>query len=206
MNKQEEMWAGKFGDEYTRRMINGTEDYAIRQGFWKSFFSRHIDIENILEVGCGYGFNLHNIPLVLGFGQRRLVGIDVNDNSLEDCYRQGRIDTLYGQATDIPFKDNFFDLVFTCGLLIHIPPDDLLPVMSEMVRCSHKYVMFMEYWAEKEEEIEYRGEMGLLWKRPYKDIFLSFYSRHSQYECIDEGFLTKDDGFDDVTWWLFERR
>ena len=200
MNKQEEMWAGKFGDEYTERNSSFSL-YLRRKPFWREFVKKY-KIPRVLEVGCNRGHNLQCFE-----GMR--YGIDVNERALkkaQELWKYNGTWCEYGKATDIPFKDNFFDLVFTCGLLIHIPPDDLLPVMSEMVRCSHKYVMFMEYWAEKEEEIEYRGEMGLLWKRPYKDIFLSFYSRHSQYECIDEGFLTKDDGFDDVTWWLFERK
>ena len=205
MTKQEEMWAGKFGDEYTNRCFSYP---FFRRPFWGRLFTEYY-FKNVLEVGCGDGKN--TLSLLWYMNDKNVYGIDINKTAIQLAQKNNidaieYINAFYGQATDIPFKDNFFDLVFTCGLLIHIPPDDLLPVMSEMVRCSHKYVMFMEYWAEKEEEIEYRGEMGLLWKRPYKDIFLSFYSRHSQYECIDEGFLTKDDGFDDVTWWLFERR
>ena len=89
-----------------------------------------------------------------------------------------------------------------------------------MVRCSRKYVMFMEYYAEKEEKIEYRDGVGL-WKRPYKQVFEEQYCvPHEVYwalahgtgqfvipwKCIDEGFLGKDSGFDDITWWLFERK
>jgi len=206
MNKQEEMWAGKFGDEYHERNLL-SELYENRPDFWmKKIRGQGMGLTNVLEVGCGTGPNLfwlanRKYPFL------EIYGLDINESACEEARKITGVNGICkGMARHLPFKDNFFDLVFTCGLLIHIPPDDLLPVMSEMVRCSHKYVMFMEYWAEKEEEIEYRGEMGLLWKRPYKDIFLSFYSRHSQYECIDEGFLTKDDGFDDVTWWLFERR
>ena len=37
---------------------------------------------------------------------------------------------MRASALDIPFKDGFFELVFTIGVLIHIPPKDLLVAMD----------------------------------------------------------------------------
>lgn len=227
MNKQENLWSGNFGDSYTERNKYTPEkhDFHVRQLFWADFIEEYqLHEKPVLEVGCGDGKNLHCF--------NNGYGIDINARALTYNYPGW---SVYGKATDIPFKDNYFDLCFTCGLLIHIPPDDLLTVMGEMVRCSRKYVMFMEYYAEKEEMIEYHGEKDVLWKRPYKDIFLSSFSLSPEkreykkqwieemkemmkkypdvdynlttpdFDCIDEGFLGKDAGFDDVTWWLFER-
>jgi len=194
----EERWAGKFGDEYHER----NDMIPRRWDFWCEFYKKY-SCEKVLEVGCGRASNLLFMPSeIIGYG------IDVNWDAIYEARRLDEINPIYGCATDIPFKDNFFDLVFTCGLLIHIPPDDLLRVMSEMVRCSRKYVMMMEYAAEKEEKIKYREGVGL-WKRPYKDLFFSSFSRScyiKKWQCIDEGYLGKDDGFDNITWWLFERK
>jgi len=35
------------------------------------------------------------------------------------------IDILQGSAFDVPFKDGFFDLVFTSGVLIHLASGDI---------------------------------------------------------------------------------
>jgi pseudaminic acid biosynthesis-associated methylase len=214
MNRQEELWAGTFGDEYTER----NQYVGPRWKFWHEFVCRY-GMLRVLEVGCNLGKNLSFIDNEIWEefdALAEVYGIDVNWEALESKGARGRI---YGKATDIPFKDSYFDLVFTCGLLIHVPPEDLLTVMGECVRTSRKYVMFMEYYAEEEEQVEYHGERDVLWKRPYKEIFLDNFSPHKvlwgtcpttyfpaqcDIECIDEGFLGKDQGFDDVTWWLFE--
>lgn len=210
--KDEEMWAGKFGDEYTRRCVSSS---LSRFRVWEAFLTKHemSAFDQILEVGCGDGKNIFCMPWAYG--------IEINWTARKEAQKKFHVSNIvYGRAQDIPFKDNFFELVFTCGLLIHIPTEDLITVMSEMVRCSKKYVMFMEYFAEKEEKIEYRDGVGL-WKRPYKEIFTKRYCvpyeiywapghGTGQYEIpwgfVDEGFLGKEDGFDDITWWLFERK
>ena len=208
MSKQSLMWASEFGDEYARRNSRTMKE---REGFWQGYGRKH---KRILEVGCGDGKNVVGI-LRGNENNNEIYGVDVNLIALDMLnyhlvgYESGMVHAVYGKATDIPFKDNFFDLVFTCGLLIHIPPEDLLTVMSEMIRCSRKYVMMMEYYAEEETMIPYHGEDDMLWKRPYAEIFINNFSRllenYMHWKQIDGGFLGKDDGFDDVNWWLFER-
>ena len=38
---------------------------------------------------------------------------------------------IQGVARDLPFRDDFFDLTFTCGVLIHQPKESLREVMAE---------------------------------------------------------------------------
>ena len=60
--------------------------------------------------------------------------------------------------------------------------------------------MCIEYESMTPHEIEYRGEMGLLWKRPYvrmyQDLGLSL---------IESGEVGDDDGFDNCTFGLFSK-
>ena len=50
-----------------------------------------------------------------------------------------------GHAADLIFAPDAFDLVLTCGLLIHIPPDQIRQVIEELVRVSKRYVLAIEY-------------------------------------------------------------
>jgi SAM-dependent methyltransferase len=54
--------------------------------------------------------------------------------------REGLAYTAYARrpARELPFRDAWFDLVFTVGLLIHIPEESLPLVMSEVVRTIHR--------------------------------------------------------------------
>ena len=81
------------------------------------------------------------------------------------------VNVLQGSGFDLPFRDNYFDLVCTNGVLIHISPDDLPRIMSEMCRCSRRYIMGFEYYAKEMQNINYRGNEGFLWKADYAQKF-----------------------------------
>ena len=65
-----------------------------------------------------------------------------------------------------------------------------------------RWVLVGEYYAEETEEVAYRGVDGALFRRDYGALFLE---RFAELRAADEGFLGKSEGWDDVTWWLFER-
>lgn len=94
------------------------------------------------------------------------------------------------------------DLVFTCTVLIHIAPNDLLSALSNLYKTSKRYILIMEYYWPTVKQMEYRGLKNALWKRDYGSIFLENFS----VELIETGYLDSRDGFDRVTWWLFEKQ
>ncbi len=100
------------------------------------------------------------------------------------------------------FATGAFDLVLTMGVLIHISSEDLPTAMSEIVRCSDRYVLCGEYFAEDETPVDYHGETGALFKRDYGGLYVSTFP---ELQLVESGFLGRDEGWDDVTWWLFER-
>ena len=82
------------------------------------------------------------------------------------------VNILQGSGFDLPFKNNYFDVTCTNGVLIHIAPEDLPLIMSEMVRCSGRYIMGYEYYAPETTPIKYRGNQGFLWKTDFAQVFL----------------------------------
>ena len=188
MNKNEQMWAGKLGNEYTHRNY----DEALideRDDFWERMLNKY-SCERTLEVGCDGGMNIESIcRYTLAYG------IDINEYSLMKASRVGWL--IWGKANDIPFKDNYFDLVFTAGLLIHIPPDDIDKVIDEMIRCSNKYVLCIEYYAPKERERPFLGQMGITWERPYDTLL-----QNNGLKIIEAGYLTPQQGFNNCGYWM----
>jgi SAM-dependent methyltransferase len=124
--------------------------------------------ETICEVGCNVGNNLAHFPKTA-----RITGIDSNDTALAIARtRYPYHDIKSGDITKLPFPDDTFDLVFTRGVLIHMPQDTLKQSMMELLRITKKWIFNLEYygtdgkpaeWARAENMLWYRN-MGLNWK------------------------------------------
>jgi pseudaminic acid biosynthesis-associated methylase len=193
----ESLWSGEFGDDYTERNAAAGD---LRGPFWTSLVEQHA-ITNVLEVGCNVGANLRWLAELLPVGHA--FGIDVNEHALERLRQTiPTINAVWSSGRDLPFRDRWFDLTFTAGVLIHQADDALQLVMSEVVRCSGRYVLCMEYYGATTQEVPYRGHRGALFRRDYGSIYRRLFP---ELELVDEGRLGADEGFDDVTWWLFER-
>lgn len=194
----ETLWSGDFGDAYVDR---NEGSYDRREPFWRTLLTP-LGCRRVLEVGCNVGGNLQWIAGLVEPGG--VVGVDVNEKALARMrQRLPKVGSMSVPARALPFRDGWFDLVFTMGVLIHQPESTLPLVMSEMVRVSSRWVLCGEYFAPETEEVSYRGHEGALFRRDYGARFVELFP---ELRLHDGGFLGKDDGWDDVTWWLFEKR
>ena len=190
--KTEQFWEGDFGNEYLQR---NRVDWKARVPFWESAIE-YCAPASVLEVGCNAGWNLMAMQKV--DPSIELYGVDINAQAVEEA-RQNGFEVMRTGAVTIAglYDPGSMDLVVTCGVLIHVAPEDLDPVMRAIVATSAKYVLAVEYAAEQEEDIEYRGHMGRLWRRPFGALYQSLGLR-----LISEGVAG---GFDDCTYWLLEK-
>ncbi|MCX8492454.1 MAG: methyltransferase domain-containing protein [Cyclobacteriaceae bacterium] len=182
-NEQENFWGGEFGKNYTDRNSRHSEEFNEVYKTWygisrtkmnEAFLGNLSKDVRILEVGCNTGMQLAELK---SMGFTSLYGIELQDYAVQRAkeYTEG-INIIQGSAFDIPFKNDFFDLVFTSGVLIHIAPDNLSKVFSEMHRCSNKYIWGFEYYADKVTSINYRGNEGFLWKANYGKLMRDQFS------------------------------
>lgn len=196
-SRLEELWAGSFGDVYSER----NSDAGIgRDTFWNRLLTMY-PVQRVLEVGCNSGANLQwlvdRVPPIGVFG------VDVNQGALARLRaRLPSVNAVEGVARELPFRDRWFDLAFTTGVLIHQPESTLPLVMAEVVRVSRQYVLCGEYFAPTTTEVRYRGQSGALFKRDYGRIYGELFP---ELNLVDEGYLGQADGWDDVTWWLFAK-
>jgi len=188
--EQIKFWQGEFGKEFTNRNLNSVEDldesYVQTWGVSRTSLNQEFlagldrDIK-ILEVGCNIGQQLRHLQLM---GFRNLFGIEIQRDAVERAKISTKdINILSGSAFDIPFKDNWFDLVFTSGVLIHIHPKDLNTALNEINRCTKQYIWGFEYFSDKCEEINYRGHDGFLWKQDFCGLYLNSFP---QLEVVKE--------------------
>jgi pseudaminic acid biosynthesis-associated methylase len=197
VDRLEGVWSGDFGDEYVDRNL---ETYDLREPFWTSMTTR-LAPQRLLEVGCNAGGNLRFIEPAAP--DARIYGIDINRKAL-GVAQQFLPDGNFSResASDLPFRDGWFDLVFTMGVLIHQPEESIRTVLSEIARTSSRYVLSGEVFAPETTPIPYRGLDAAFFKRDYGKLFVEVAPELS---LVDTGELGKDDGFDTLHWWLFEK-
>lgn len=183
---QIEFWSGNFGKEYTDRNPQDLNEWnALYQANFgttkvkmnEEFLSGLNKDARILEVGCNIGLQLLGLQ---SMGFTNLYGIELQPYAVEKAKSTTKgINIIQGSGFDIPFKDSFFDVVFTAGVLIHIEPKDLPVIMKEIIRCSGKYIWGFEYYASEAKEISYRGNQGFMWKMNYAKEFLKIDNKAS---------------------------
>lgn len=197
VQRLEELWAGEFGDAYTER---NREAGDARAPFWQMVFSE-CEIHNVLEVGCNLGANLRWV--IRHVPPQQVYGVDINVKALEELRRLlPGVNAMWTPARELPFRDRWFDLVFTIGVLIHQPESTLPLVMAEIYRCARRYILCGEYFAAQTTEVPYRGQAGALFKRDYGRLYQELFP---ELKLRKQGFLSRAEGWDDVTYWLFEK-
>ena len=175
---QMQQWSSEFGKEYTDRNPHTIEvmDDLYKKQFgltrtelnltFLDNFDRSI---KILEVGSNVGAQLHGLQSI---GFENLYGIEIQPYAVEVSKQNTKhINLIKGTAFDIPFKDSYFDLVFTSGVLVHISPTDINIAIKEIYRCTSKYIWGFEYYADEYSEIPYRGRRNLLWKTDFAKLY-----------------------------------
>lgn len=181
---QNKLWTGQFGKSYTLRNAythdKWNEYYLQMYGQTKLELNRRFlaDLQlnsKILEVGCNKGLQLEGFQKQ---GFSNLYGIDIQKEAIDSANKsQKDIQFLWGNANDIPFKENYFDMVCTHGLLIHISPENLITVLEEIYRCSRRFIFGFEYYHNELLPLDYRGRDNYLWKGDYCQLFLDHFPK-----------------------------
>lgn len=161
--KQMDEWSGEFGQDYTNRNPQTADEmnrlylqqFGITRSSLNEEFLGGMDRSmKILEVGANVGGQLQTLQ-DMGFEQ--LYGIELQHYAVEKAKSVTKnVNLIQATAFDIPFKDRFFDVVYASGVLIHISPDDIARALTEIHRCSARYIWGFEYYADAYTNVPYR--------------------------------------------------
>lgn len=175
---QQQFWKGNFSKGYLKRnfFTPAQLDAEYRSAFGitrramnKEFLGSLPKDIRILEVGANFGMQLR---VLQNMGFTNLYGVELNPDVADFGRKHLRgINLIEGNALDLPYKDGYFDLVFTSNVLIHIAPKDRAKAIREICRCSKKYVWGFEYFAETSQEVSYRDNRDKLWKANFPAIY-----------------------------------
>ena len=93
----------------------------------------------MLDVGCGTGTHLERYA----DAGCRVTGIDLNPDMVARARRRlgPDADLREGDATEMPFPDDSFDLAIGMLILHEMAPDDRTAVLAEMARVAHRVLI-----------------------------------------------------------------
>lgn len=116
-----------------RRMMDGFE------GTLEELFTA-ADPRSLLDVGCGEGVLVHKWAQRLG--ERRVVGIDLEEPSIQEGWAQRQAANLeykVMRAENLPFAEDEFDVACAIEVLEHVPNPE--HTLAEMARCAERHLL-----------------------------------------------------------------
>lgn len=135
--------------------IADVHNFALKlNGYRRSVakYLRSLDLEVgpesvVLDAGSGTGIVTMSL-LDSGFKPKRVVALDLSYNSLRLSREQfakkkrySNIDGVQGNIVTLPFAENTFDMVMTCGVLEYVNLDEGLKELSRVLKPNGKLVL-----------------------------------------------------------------
>src|SRR6478735_4497055 len=135
--------------------IADVHNFALKlNGYRRSVakYLRSLDLEVgpdsvVLDAGSGTGIVTMSL-LDSGFKPKQVVALDLSFNSLrvsreqfDKKKRYAPIDVTQGNILTLPFDENTFDMVMTCGVLEYVNLDDGLKELSRVLKPNGKLVL-----------------------------------------------------------------
>ena len=202
-NEQENFWADTYAQDYIRKNSSFDQEGGVEG--WRRMLAKADETPRILECGPNIGRNLGFLEILRP--NARKSAIEISKPAFDFITKQYNLEEAFnGPILQSDLTPGSFDLVFTMGVLIHIHPDNLVATMRKMYDYSKRYVLIGEYFNRTPTMIEYQGEANKLFKCDFGKLFLENFDA----EVVDYGFLWGHEfdaaGFDDFTWWLFEKK
>ncbi len=200
--EQEDFWAGEFGNAYVER--NKDEHYvADNLAFFSKVIARTERVNKILELGANVGLNLMALKHLLPNAE--FTAVEINEKAVATLKKNVPSANIYKKSIANFNSNQYWDFIFTKGVLIHINPEQLPQVYELMYQKSSRYILIAEYYNQTPTEVSYRGHSGKLFKRDFAGEMLK---KFPDLSLVDYGFIYHGDmNFpqDDITWFLLEK-
>jgi len=125
-------------------------------GRWVSIANRMKDYyklkagDTILDVGCAKGFLLHDfLNIVPGI---RVTGLDISSYALQNAMNSEKDHLVRGNASDLPFPDNSFDLVISINTVHNLDLEKCKRAIRDMRRVSRRHTYLqVDSWLNEEQ-------------------------------------------------------
>lgn len=133
---------GYGGYSYDGRWLPIARDIAAHYGLKSG--------DRILDVGCGKAFLLYEFTQAVPGVE--IVGIDISEYGIENAKEETRPFLQTANCTDLPYKDDSFDFVYTLNTFHNLKNFELYKAIHEIERVGKgaKYIGVESYRNERE--------------------------------------------------------
>ena len=149
--------AKNFGKEYfDGDRIYGYGGYYYNPKYWQEvvedFISYYKINENsrVLDIGSGKGFMIYEfikkIPNIY------IRGIDISEYAISNSKEEVKDLQILGNAKELPFDDNFFDLAISIVTLHNLNRNDCGRALKEITRVSKNSYITLDAFSNDEEK------------------------------------------------------
>lgn len=142
-SKENKRIACQFGQEYfDGDRMYGYGGYSYQERFWKDTVKRFCDYYHlkddarILDVGCAKGFMMHDFKTLMP--NAHIEGLDISQYALDNALKDIKPFIQIGNAKDLPFEDDSFDLVICINTIHNLSPGECKQSLKELERVSRK--------------------------------------------------------------------
>ena len=148
--------ARQFGEEYfDGDRLYGYGGFYYNPRFWrgvvKDLLSHYEGVTSVLDVGCAKGYMLYDFKQTNACPN--MAGIDISEYAIEQSFPDIRKFLRVGNAKDLPYPDDSFDLVVSVNTIHNLPLGDCERSIREIGRVSRKHSFItVDAWRNKEEE------------------------------------------------------
>ena len=130
--------------------------YKYLKGRWEKVAKKMIDIyklnpkSKILDIGCGKGYLLFDFKKLLP--ECQIFGIDISEYAIKNCKPEVSNNLFLGSSCELPWEDNYFDLVISINTFHNLYCYELEKSLIEMERVGkkNKYICVESYRSEEE--------------------------------------------------------
>jgi ubiquinone/menaquinone biosynthesis C-methylase UbiE len=174
----------QFGRDYfDGSRLHGYGGYSYHPRFWQATVRRFRDHfglaedARVLDVGCAKGFMLHDLKELMPGVE--VAGIDVSAYAIENAIETMKPYLRVGNAKELPFEDESFDLVTAINTVHNLDLDECKQALHEIERVSRKHAfVVVDAWRTPEERerlekwvVTCRTHMHVAeWKRLFDEV------------------------------------
>lgn len=157
----------KFWDDWAEDFVKDSWQRQIHpQHKWLFSIIKKENPRSILEPGCAFGRNIKFL-IENGISPSAITGFDISPkmiNLAREYIKNKKVKLYASNLIDFNPKTKF-DLVFTHGVLMHIPKDKIEDAINKLINLSKKHLVLIEQ--------NYQADNNYTFVHNYKQLLLS---------------------------------
>ena len=173
--------ARQFGKEFfdgDRKFGYGGLRYDPK--YWSNVVKDFVEYYNIkpdariLDVGCAKGYMLYDFKRQ--YPRLEIFGIDISKYAIENCHPEVKDFLKVGDAKNLEFQDNYFDLVISINTVHNLELNDCISSIKEISRVSkgNSFITVDAYNSDEEKERMFKWNLTaktIMSTNDWKDTF-----------------------------------